>query len=833
MASSGVNFPQDAEGGKRATTQLNQGAFAKSVEAADPALAAEVRQVKNWRFGYASHVCKQTELACTSEATALQIAQDGLDYLHTKMVFERDGKELSVRDAMKKFQPGAGLLGGSTASPGALHTATVKGSGATGRVAKKLEVPYGDKILSGPELVQQIDSWVRKGVIELSAGQALMNVVENEQWTDLSDQTIVLCGAGSAMGPYPLLMQMGCNVVALDLPRSPIWERLIALAKESPGTLIFPVSRAVSAKESLSTAEYAAIAGCDLLAQTPEVRNWLLTVSPNERLVIGAYAYLDGPLFVRVSVAMDAVIESLMELRKKKIALAYLCTPTDAHLCGSGATAQAAAEFRRAPLWMKLYNAVATAFCPRRRLVKNARKPVRSSYLADGKTETETTEFFVCDATVPDQGPNYILAKRLQHWRAIVARSKEHLVSTNIAPSTATVSVTSNKLFALGTRLFGDIDCGGLSGFTSFWDMLWTETSFRCIMHHFKPMEIFQGATSNSVMAALLINDLRNPLSVANPARKLKNPMQLFTENAAHGGAWRCGWKFGSLGGATVLAAVLVEYLVRWYLLLYNVVQCAGWSVILAKCVEAAATGGASGMSSIWVSAGWWVTVVQFLSLLEIVHGAMGMVKASPGITALQVFSRINLVVVANLASLQSPFIFAMVFAWSLTEAVRYSFFATNLLKLPNCYPLKWCRYTLFIVLYPMGVTGELGTMFAYWSTILGETGTAAAVSAASSATSASSAGAAFAHSSAVYAAIQPAVLALLRTLSKGDGWLVGFGVPVVPMLFVYALYAPGLPFLYLHLLAQRKKALSCPVPAVGGKGKQSRVTGSVKAKTA
>ncbi|CAD7971195.1 unnamed protein product, partial [Amoebophrya sp. A120] len=134
----------------------------------------------------------------------------------------------------------------------------------------------------------QIDAWVRKGVIEMSAGQSLMNVIQNEQWTDLSDLTVVLCGAGSAMGPYPLLMAMGCNVVALDLPRPGIWERLIKIAKDSPGTLIFPVS-----KQNAKPEEFTQVAGCDLLADTPEVRNWLLTVQPNDRLVIGAYAYLD------------------------------------------------------------------------------------------------------------------------------------------------------------------------------------------------------------------------------------------------------------------------------------------------------------------------------------------------------------------------------------------------------------------------------------------------------------------------------------------------------------------------------------------------------------
>ena len=46
------------------------------------------------------------------------------------------------------------------------------------------------------------------------------------------------------------------------------------------------------------------------------------------------------------------------------------------------------------------------------------------------------------------QGPNYALAKRLQSWRAMVARADGQPVSINVAPATATASVVSNPQFA-------------------------------------------------------------------------------------------------------------------------------------------------------------------------------------------------------------------------------------------------------------------------------------------------------------------------------------------------------------------------------------------------
>ena len=43
------------------------------------------------------------------------------------------------------------------------------------------------------------------------------------------------------MGPYITLMALGANVIAIDLDRPQIWERLISIARSSPGNLIFPI----------------------------------------------------------------------------------------------------------------------------------------------------------------------------------------------------------------------------------------------------------------------------------------------------------------------------------------------------------------------------------------------------------------------------------------------------------------------------------------------------------------------------------------------------------------------------------------------------------------
>ena len=47
--------------------------------------------------------------------------------------------------------------------------------------------------------------------------------------------------------------------------------------------------------------------------------------------------------------------------------------------------------------------------------------------------------------------------------------------------------------------------------------------------------------------------------------------------------------------------------------------------------------------------------------------------------------------------------VFTLFMAWSVTEIVRYGYFALKVLGV-SPYPLVWFRYSTFIFLYPLGV---------------------------------------------------------------------------------------------------------------------------------
>mmetsp|Transcript_4486 Transcript_4486/g.7389 ORF Transcript_4486/g.7389 Transcript_4486/m.7389 type:complete len:134 (+) Transcript_4486:453-854(+) len=58
--------------------------------------------------------------------------------------------------------------------------------------------------------------------------------------------------------------------------------------------------------------------------------------------------------------------------------------------------------------------------------------------------------------------------------------------------------------------------------------------------------------------------------------------------------------------------------------------------------------------------------------------------------------------------------------SWALVEVPRYLFYALNLIDAVP-YPLFWLRYSLFAVLYPTGITGELGCMYMAAMFLMGE----------------------------------------------------------------------------------------------------------------
>ncbi|MGX6450021.1 hypothetical protein ACVU7I_18445, partial [Patulibacter sp. S7RM1-6] len=230
-------------------------------------------------------------------------------------------------------------------------------------------------------------------------------------------------------------------------------------------------------------------AGADLLHHLPAVAAWL--AEQDGPLVLGNYVYADGGTNVRVSVAVDALTARLRTLRDD-VALAFLATPTDVFAVPAEAVDHATRRYDE-----------------RSALAKVAGRPLRMASAGRllRRPYAPGSDPGLNDTLVPQQGPNYTLAKRLQRWRATTARHEGADVSFKVAPPTRTRSVVKNRALAAayaGAHRFG--------------------------------VEVFDPSTSNTLMAALLVDDL----CAGRPAHE--HPWQDEADGAVHGGLWRAAY---------------------------------------------------------------------------------------------------------------------------------------------------------------------------------------------------------------------------------------------------------------------------------------------------
>ena len=153
------------------------------------------------------------------------------------------------------------------------------------------------------------------------------------------------------------------------------------------------------------------------------------------------------------------------------------------------------------------------------------------------------------------------------------------------------------------------------------------------------------------------------------------------------------------------------------YLILYNVVQYLGWTAFFVLFVINYAS--TQDLQQTYDNTFYMVQFFQYLAILEIVHIILRLVRSPLFTTFVQVMSRVVIVfVLAKIKSSLSIGYVLLSLAWSIAEMVRYTYYYLSLIKhnyitsfeLP--YFLIWCRYSFLIVLYPIGVSGELITLW-------------------------------------------------------------------------------------------------------------------------
>ena len=210
------------------------------------------------------------------------------------------------------------------------------------------------------------------------------------------------------------------------------------------------------------------------------------------------------------------------------------------------------------------------------------------------------------------------------------------------------------------------------------------------------------------------------------------------------------------------------------YLAVYNAASAVGWLKILSDMLSSAASG--KSPASAWRRVGPSLRVVQTMAVLEILHSMLKLVKSPVLSTALQVLSRLIVLwgYTNQSKSAQSHWsLYLLVISWATVEVPRYTFYAANLYGAAP-YWLLWLRYSLFAVLYPTGISGELLQIWARLREMIAGGGASDR-----------------------------------RSSCESGGSDVPRKALIALTIFVLLSYIPGSPFMYKHMITQRTKALT------------------------
>ncbi len=447
----------------------------------DPEGARRAGATTNWRKDYVACFRRVVESGFESKFAAESIAQQGLAELHQRMVWTSPAEDdVPLADWVPHVGPEQGF-----------STEIVSGCRPAEQV---LGVPLRGRLLRGADLSAQLEAWVTAGVMEPSAAESIGEVMAHPEWLSLPGRTVVCVGAGAELSPVEPLLQWGASVAAIDLPGEQRWARLRTIAERSAGQLALPV-RADG---------YGDAAGADLLTDLPALIDWAATLGTG--LVVGNYTYADGGTNVALAAACDVFSLRLRD-RVGDLTLAFLATPTDVFVVPQEAVEASVSAHASRSLLSRAGRGFAGGL--------SRQALLRANYPAS------TAGAQIHDALVPQQGPNYALAKRIQRWRATSERAAGRAVSINVAPPTRTHSVMKNRSLAAaysGAGLFN--------------------------------VEVFEPATTRFLMAALLVHDL----CVEPPV--WEHPWQAEADQAVHGGLWRTAYSPRSALGLAAVAGL-------------------------------------------------------------------------------------------------------------------------------------------------------------------------------------------------------------------------------------------------------------------------------------
>ncbi|KAK1361796.1 Very-long-chain (3R)-3-hydroxyacyl-CoA dehydratase [Heracleum sosnowskyi] len=210
-------------------------------------------------------------------------------------------------------------------------------------------------------------------------------------------------------------------------------------------------------------------------------------------------------------------------------------------------------------------------------------------------------------------------------------------------------------------------------------------------------------------------------------------------------------------------------FLSRTYLTIYNWTVFIGWAQVLYLAVKTLIE---SGHEHVYDAVEKPLQLAQSAAFLEILHGLTGLVRSPITATLPQIGSRLYVTwgILYSFPEVRTHILVSsLVISWGITEVIRYSFFGTKEAFGSAPSFLLWLRYSAFLLLYPTGISSEVGL---------------------------------------IYIALPYMKVSEKYCIRMPNKWNSSFDY-FSAAIAILGLYIPGSPFLYSYMLGQRKKALS------------------------
>jgi hypothetical protein len=384
-----------------------------------------------------------------------------------------------------------------------VETVVIRGSGSKQAIA----VARHQGSLADLATEWDLEGWAEPGLIE--------SFRFLDQNPNLSlDGNLLFAVAGAAeFAPTEHWLAWGGQVAVVARNNPNTWEKLIAMARASGGTMLVPVVRQdrSTSLADLSDKELAQVSGLDMLEHYAEIASWMnqLYKTAKSKFILGLYAYTPKVNHIRVQAVQETLADvAIKNFAQDKLVLSWLATPTDSTAGPASIGQDQIARFSK----RSAIRIVRDSFLG----FLNAARAAKPVFFDSESGE----KLMLVDASVQQQGPSYSFSKRTQRWRAYLAHYAGIRVSYQISPPARTNSVLRHKILRAsyqGAPLFG-----------------------------VKPFEV---DVAKSAAAAALVRDVLDTTAYSN--KDTTTELQCFS--AIHGGLWRIAYRPRSVWIAATL----------------------------------------------------------------------------------------------------------------------------------------------------------------------------------------------------------------------------------------------------------------------------------------